>query len=296
MSPSDHRKLNVNIMTPTNPQPEMEISKEALKVHEAIIAQNDMDLAHPATVGSYAEERQKNGREVFLLPRDIQYAFDQSTAPLMEELAKRDRELIGILNMHPNAVRVCEGGGPENLDASVALLVAMQKEEIEMLNEALQRREQQIAQSETNWGRERSYLTKDAMQLQSKITQLQNKLATYEGQTNFCCECGGTKEQITQLEKQVLGLKEFLRDVESNWDCDNGAHGTHSPHCRACKAKELLLGMTGLSTNYTKREVLEKCVYELHKQIKHLHSSSAYYQSGQAVITLATEELKKGQS
>lgn len=61
-----------------------------------------------------------------------------------------------------------------------------------------------------------------------------------------CTKCGGTFSNSDGL-RYNEGLKHareelhvFLRDVANNWDCDSGAHGVHSPHCRACEAKGLL--------------------------------------------------------
>lgn len=49
-----------------------------------------------------------------------------------------------------------------------------------------------------------------------------------------------------EFQKSLFGksdrdvLKSFLKNIADNYDCDNGAHGIHSPHCRSCEAKELL--------------------------------------------------------
>ena len=45
---------------------------------------------------------------------------------------------------------------------------------------------------------------------------------------------------VRELEGLLEDAGRFLWDLSTNWDCDEGAHGTHSPHCRVCKAKKLL--------------------------------------------------------
>jgi hypothetical protein len=50
-------------------------------------------------------------------------------------------------------------------------------------------------------------------------------------------------ERINTLRKLALKAKnfeDFAVDCRDNYDCDEGAHGTHSPHCRACKAKVIM--------------------------------------------------------
>lgn len=107
--------------------------------------------------------------------------------------------------------------------------------------------------------------------------------------------------QVENLEKQVLKLRDGLQktlDYQRRFQHEMRQQNIIFTDGRELinQLKDLLLANPDdLSARYTKREVLEKCVEELRKQIKHLHSSSAYYQSGQSVLTLANEELKKGQ-
>lgn len=67
------------------------ISEEARKVCKFIIEQNDLDLA------THNQEREKNGREVFLLPVDIELAINSSREQdkkRIDELEQRLRDSI----------------------------------------------------------------------------------------------------------------------------------------------------------------------------------------------------------
>lgn len=50
--------------------------------------------------------------------------------------------------------------------------------------------------------------------------------------------CFDTLEKINEImEKEV---EKFLQSLNSGWDCDTGANGSHPSYCRVCTAKELL--------------------------------------------------------
>lgn len=117
------------------------------------------------------------------------------------------------------------------------------------------------------------------------------------------------ENQITQLEKQVLGLRETFGQL-LQW----GPYSTNEK-CLAAffEAKLVLQGTVDPSSHYTKREVLEKCqksieqLYDPANGCADYEGRSGYlaqysFQPNSIIdlnlkeaLTLATEELKKGQ-
>ena len=41
-------------------------------------------------------------------------------------------------------------------------------------------------------------------------------------------------------EEKIKKLMAFVKDIATNYDCDDGEKGLHSCFCRKCEAKELL--------------------------------------------------------
>ena len=64
-----------------------------------------------------------------------------------------------------------------------------------------------------------------------------------------CKKCGGTFDNAggnrynEGLAHALAELHSLLRGLSSDWDCDEGAHGLHSPSCRRCEAKRILDAM-----------------------------------------------------
>jgi hypothetical protein len=54
-------------------------------------------------------------------------------------------------------------------------------------------------------------------------------------------ECNKTliKDYINTLINENKVMKEFIRDIYKNWDCDQDAHKYNTP-CRACEAEKIL--------------------------------------------------------
>lgn len=54
---------------------------------------------------------------------------------------------------------------------------------------------------------------------------------------------GDTRDALADIETlqlRVHELEEFIRNIDSGWDCDTGANGTHPTYCRSCSAREVL--------------------------------------------------------
>jgi hypothetical protein len=92
-------------------------------------------------------------------------------------------------------------------------------------------------------------------------------------------------------------VKSFLRDCATNYDCDEGAHGLHSPHCRACEAEQLLKQMKTRTIAVTitneNAEVLDRCVMTVPFDVQYVHVSPEFPASPGDMTTFETMNIGK---